>query len=72
METNLRGDEPDINRKLNNQIPAALLRRFEVLIKPQTSDKVIPVREVMAEHIGSLINLKVSRSIYFWWSLLIF
>jgi len=58
VETNLRGDEPDINRKLNNQIPAALLRRFEVLMKPQTSDQVIPVREVMAEHIGSLINLK--------------
>jgi len=57
-ETNLRGDEPDVNRKLNNQIPAALLRRFEVLMKPQSSDNVIPVREVMAEHIGSLINLK--------------
>jgi len=58
VEANLRGDQEDVNRRVNNQIPAVLLRRFEVLVKPQSSDKVIPVREIKAEHIGSLINLK--------------
>lgn len=58
MEANIRGDQPDINRRPGNLIPAALLRRFEVLVRPQSSDKIVPLRDVKAEYIGHLINVK--------------
>lgn len=58
MEQLVRGEEADITRKTNNKIPPELGRRFDVLMKPQSSDKVIPVRSIKAEYIGKLISLK--------------
>ena len=63
MTSSIRGDEPDHNRGGNNDIPPALLRRFEVLIKPQSSDKVGLIRDIKAEYIGKLVTMKVIHSI---------
>ena len=59
MTANIRGEEPEHNRGGNNDIPPSLLRRFEVLIKPQSSDKVVHIRDIKAEYIGKLVTLKV-------------
>ncbi|XP_023319814.1 DNA replication licensing factor mcm7 [Eurytemora carolleeae] len=58
MTANIRGEEPAHTRGGNNDIPPSLLRRFEVLIKPQSSDKVVHIRDIKAEYIGKLVTLK--------------
>ena len=58
-EAIIRGNEPDLARRSENQIPAALRRRFEVLVKPQTDEQIIPIREIKADCIGQLISMKV-------------
>lgn len=57
-EAIIRGTEPDLARRSENQIPAALRRRFEVLVKPQTDEQIIPIREIKADCIGHLISMK--------------
>ena len=59
MEQTVRGNQPETNRPAQNKIPAELSRRYDVLIKPQSTDLVVPIRNVKAEYIGKLINLKV-------------
>jgi len=58
MEQVVRGDEPDANRASNNKIPLELSRRFQVYVAPQSTDKVVPIRDVKAEYIGKLIKMK--------------
>jgi len=42
----------------NNTFPPELMRRYEVYFKSQNSDKVIPIRDVKATHVGKLVNVR--------------
>ena len=44
--------------QVDNDTPAALMRRFQVSIVPKRSDKVRRIREVRASDIGSLVIIK--------------
>ena len=39
-------------------IPPELMRRFDVFFNTRASDRVLPIREVDAIHIGKLISIK--------------
>eukprot|EP00965_Chrysotila_dentata_P130324 4309216-Pleurochrysis_carterae.AAC.8 len=39
-------------------VPKELMRRYEVRIQPRTKDKILPLREVKADRIGSLLTVK--------------
>lgn len=62
MEQRLRN--PNEHRDPRNKFPAELMRRYEVYFKDMTKDaekdisKVIPIRNVKAEHIGKLVTVK--------------
>jgi len=58
MEQAVRGDEPDLNRRPNNKIPPELSRRYDVFIRPRSADAAISIRDIKAEYIGKLINIK--------------
>lgn len=45
-------------RPANNTTPPELMRRYEVFFKNMTSSKTTPIREVKAECIGKLVNIK--------------
>ena len=55
----VRGEEPDLTRASNNRIPAQLTRRYDVLFNCQSSEKAIAIRDIKAEYVGKLINMKV-------------
>lgn len=57
-EQTVRGDESEQARAANNRIPPQLTRRFEVLFNSQSSQKVIPIRDIKADSVGKLINMK--------------
>ena len=38
--------------------PPELMRRFEVYFKSRNDDKVIPIRDVKATHVGKLVNVR--------------
>ena len=42
----------------NNKVPAELTRRYQVFVLPRVKDKSVPLRQVKAKHIGSLLTLK--------------
>jgi len=54
----VRGEEPDLTRANNNRIPAQLTRRYDVLFNCQSSEKAIAIRDIKAEYVGKLINMK--------------
>ena len=41
-----------------NQFPPELMRRYEVYFKSQSSDKIIPIRDVKADYVGKLVNVR--------------
>ncbi|KAK9837164.1 hypothetical protein WJX81_007375, partial [Elliptochloris bilobata] len=41
-----------------NRLPAELMRRYEVVIRPRQKQKAIKLREVSAEHIGKLVRVQ--------------
>jgi hypothetical protein len=48
----------------NDNIPPELMRRYEVVIRPQSKQKPLKLREVSADHIGRLVTLQVSAAEY--------
>ena len=56
MDARTRG--PNENRPPQNAFPPELMRRFEVHFKTSSDTKSVPIREVKAECIGKLINIK--------------
>ncbi|UYV73253.1 MCM7 [Cordylochernes scorpioides] len=53
-----RTHQPGESRDPRNQYPPELLRRFEVTLKSPSTQKPLSVRQVRAEHIGKLINVR--------------
>ena len=45
----------------NANVPVELVRRYEVLIRPQAKHKPLRLREVSADHIGRLVTLQVCQ-----------
>lgn len=43
-------------------MPPELLRRFEVVFKPLSKAKPVPMRQIGAEHVGKLVSVKVMLS----------
>ena len=43
----------------NDNMPAELTRRYEVVIKPQSKQKALKLREINADHIGRLVTVQV-------------
>ncbi len=41
-------------------LPAELVRRFDVVVKPSAKQRPLRLREVSADHIGRLVVLQVS------------
>eukprot|EP01126_Amoeba_proteus_P024530 TRINITY_DN2469_c0_g4_i11.p1 TRINITY_DN2469_c0_g4~~TRINITY_DN2469_c0_g4_i11.p1 ORF type:complete len:507 (-),score=64.90 TRINITY_DN2469_c0_g4_i11:367-1887(-) len=39
-------------------IPSDLVRRYELLFSPRTTDPILPIREVRSRHIGHLVTIK--------------
>lgn len=56
MET--RGRDPADTHDRRNQYPAELMRRFEVYFRPPSTLKPKVVRDVKAESIGQLVNVR--------------
>ena len=56
MEARTRN--PGENRPANNAFPPELMRRYEVNFKTGSDAKPIPIREVKADNIGKLINIR--------------
>jgi DNA replication licensing factor MCM7 len=48
----------DPNVDIRAQFPVALLRRYDLYIKPLQNDKVLSVREVRADSIGHLVKVQ--------------
>ena len=46
------------NPAARNTFPPELMRRYEVYFKSQTNDKIIPVRDVKAAHVGKLVSIR--------------
>lgn len=44
----------------NTNLPAELVRRFDVVVKPSAKQRPLRLREVSADHIGRLVVLQVS------------
>lgn len=42
----------------NANVPVKLVRRYEVLVRPQAKHKPLKLREVSADHIGRLVTLQ--------------
>lgn len=40
-------------------MPPELLRRFEVVFKPLSKAKPVPMRQIGAQHVGKLVSVKV-------------
>lgn len=65
MEEKLRGQQPNQGTQHpQNKFPAELMRRFELYFKNVSSAKSLPIRQIKAEHVGSLVTVRgvVSRS----------
>lgn len=45
-------------------IPAELLRRYLVVVKPQTKSPTMKLREIGARHVGQLVSVKVGLECY--------
>ena len=45
---------------MNTNLPAQLIRRFDVAIKPSAKQRPLRLREVSADHIGRLVILQVT------------
>ena len=43
-------------------MPPELLRRFEIVFKPLSKAKPVPMRQIGAEHVGKLVSVKVMLS----------
>lgn len=43
----------------NANIPAELVRRYDVVVRPQAKARPLRLREVSADHIGRLVTLQV-------------
>jgi len=41
-----------------NTFPPELMRRYEVYFKSQNNDKIVPIRDVKAAHVGKLVNVR--------------
>jgi len=46
------------NPAARNTFPPELMRRYEVYFKSQTNDKIVPIRDVKAAHVGKLVNIR--------------
>ena len=45
-------------QKKHSTVPPELMRRYEVYFKSQNNDKVVPIRDVKATHVGKLVNVR--------------
>jgi len=52
------GANPGAAQPVRNTFPPELMRRYEVYFKSQSNEKVIPIRDVKANQIGKLVNIK--------------
>lgn len=43
-------------------IPAELLRRYMVVVKPQSKSPTLKLRDIGARHVGQLVSVKVSAT----------
>lgn len=59
MEQRLRGAQPQQTTvDPHNKFPPELMRRFELYVKPQAPVKSIAIRQIKAEHVGSLVTVR--------------
>lgn len=59
MENRIRGNLPNqTNTDKFNEFPPELMRRFEVYLKPLSVQKCLTVRQIKAEHVGSLVSVR--------------
>lgn len=42
----------------HSSFPPELMRRYEVYFKSQNNDKIVPIRDVKAAHVGKLVNVR--------------
>lgn len=45
---------------VNTNLPAELVRRFDVVLKPSAKQRPLRLRDVSADHIGRIVILQVS------------
>ena len=45
---------------VNTNLPAELVRRFDVVVKPSAKQRPLRLRDVSADHIGRIVILQVS------------
>ena len=45
---------------VNTHLPAELVRRFDVVVKPSAKQRPLRLRDVSADHIGRIVILQVS------------
>lgn len=43
----------------NDNMPPELTRRYEVVVRPQTKQRALKLREINADHIGRLVTVQV-------------
>ncbi|XP_072033862.1 DNA replication licensing factor mcm7-like [Amphiura filiformis] len=58
MEQRLRGPNAPEPQDARNQFPAELMRRFEIYFKAPSQQKGLSVRDVKANNIGKLVNVR--------------
>ena len=49
----------ELPRDDHDRLPAELMRRYEVLVLPRSSQKTKKLREISAQHIGKLVSVTV-------------
>ncbi|KAH3805105.1 DNA replication licensing factor mcm7-like [Dreissena polymorpha] len=58
LEQRNHPDGAEVTRDPRNKYPAELMRRFEVYFKARSNEKHVAIREVKADCIGKLVNVK--------------
>ncbi|KAI4466471.1 dna replication licensing factor mcm family member [Holotrichia oblita] len=53
-----RARQPNEQRNPQNKFPSELMRRYEIYFKESSTCKIVPIREVKAEHIGKLVTVR--------------
>ncbi|CAG9863144.1 unnamed protein product [Phyllotreta striolata] len=50
--------QPNEHREARNKFPPELMRRFEIYFQNQTTNKPMPIRDIKAEHLGTLVTVR--------------
>ncbi|CAH1098449.1 unnamed protein product [Psylliodes chrysocephalus] len=56
MENRLR--QPNEQHDARNKFPTELMRRYEIYFQNLTTNKAVPIREIKAENIGTLVTVR--------------